>query len=105
MNERSVSTLPTDLQTLTCRDVLEFLDLFIDDELPPQHAANFKIHTDKCPPCREYLKTYRETLRLTNICGELPHNPVDDKARAASPFPDGLVRAIMNSIKDSTPGQ
>lgn len=101
MNERSVSTLPTDLHSLTCRDVLEFLDLFIDGELPPEHAANFKIHTDKCPPCREYLKTYRETLRLTNICGEHAHKPEQD---AASTFPDGLVRAIMNSINNSPTG-
>lgn len=90
MNERSIENLPSDLRALTCRDVVEFLDLFIEGGLPSTHAENFRRHTEGCGPCREYLESYRQTLRLAALCGE-SDAPVADR------FPDHLLREILRA--------
>lgn len=90
MSDRSIDHLPLDLRALTCRDVIDFLDLFIEGGLPEKHAENFRRHTEGCGPCREYLESYRQTLRLAALCAE-SDEPV------AGRFPDHLLREILRA--------
>jgi anti-sigma factor RsiW len=49
---------------LSCREVIEFLAAYLDDELAPEERASFETHLSVCPYCVDYLATYRETIRL-----------------------------------------
>jgi anti-sigma factor RsiW len=72
----------------TCREVLDFLSAYLDCELPPDVRAGFERHLELCPPCVEYLESYRETLRLERDAFDLD-GPVPPDV------PDELVRAIV----------
>lgn len=73
---------------LTCRDVIEFLRAYLDGELPPALCQRFEDHLDACPPCLQYLDSYRETVALT-ADAFTPDDPVPDDV------PEELVRAIL----------
>ena len=49
---------------LSCRELIEFLTAYLDDELAPEERAAFEIHLSVCPYCVDYLATYRETIHL-----------------------------------------
>ena len=70
---------------MTCRDVLDFLMAYLDGELTAEQRAAFDHHLSLCDACRDYLASYRATLRL-----ERAADP-----DAAPPVPDELVRAIL----------
>ena len=71
-----------------CREVLDFLSAYLDGELSPEVHAGFERHLQLCPPCVQYLESYRETLRLErdayDLDGPVPHE-----------VPEELVRAIL----------
>lgn len=71
---------------LTCREIIEFLDDYSAGAQPPEVRAEFERHLDACPACRDYLRTYRETILLA---GETA------KREIAHRMPEGLVRAIL----------
>jgi anti-sigma factor RsiW len=73
---------------LSCREVIEFLAAYLDDELAPEQRAAFEIHLSLCPYCVDYLATYRETIHLGKqaIAGE---------AETREEVPAELVDAIL----------
>jgi anti-sigma factor RsiW len=72
----------------TCRELIEFLMGYLDAELPPEQRAAFDAHLRVCPPCRAYVDTYAEAIRLGKAAGvgELPATP-----------PESLIRAILDA--------
>jgi anti-sigma factor RsiW len=70
---------------LNCRELIEFLAAYLDDELAPEERAAFEIHLSLCPYCADYLATYRKTIHLgkqalaaeTDILEEVPAALVD----------------------------
>ena len=72
---------------LTCRELTEFLMAYLDDELPAGQRADFERHLGLCPPCMNYLDTYKETVRLGKACCASDELPAD--------VPEELVRAIL----------
>ena len=76
----------------TCREVLDFLSAYLDGELAPEVRAGFERHLQLCPPCVEYLESYRETLRLEREAYDLD-GPVPREV------PEELVRAILESTR------
>jgi predicted anti-sigma-YlaC factor YlaD len=81
--------------TDTCRDTIAFLDDYLDGTLSPERLALFEFHLGKCPYCRDYLKTYRDTIRLSRTVA----GPADDPALEEPP-PD-LVEAVMRSLSNA----
>jgi anti-sigma factor RsiW len=78
--------------SLKCREVIEFLDRYIDGELPAGQRREFDWHLRLCRSCRAYLKTYRETIRLEKIVY------ADFGAGEGSgEVPEDLVAAILAS--------
>jgi anti-sigma factor RsiW len=49
---------------LSCRELIEFLAAYLDDELTREERAAFEVHLSVCPDCVHYLATYRETIHL-----------------------------------------
>ena len=77
---------------LSCREFIGFLDDYLDDTLEVEARARFEGHLGECPYCVDYLKTYRDTIRLARLAcredGSLPP-PAD--------VPEDLVQAILKS--------
>jgi anti-sigma factor RsiW len=78
---------------ITCRELIDFLDRHIDGDLSPGEKTEFERHLAVCPPCRSYLETYRETIRLGKAAYASPEAaPPDD-------VPEDLVKAILAARK------
>jgi|CXWL01.1.fsa_nt_gi anti-sigma factor RsiW len=71
---------------LTCREVIEFILAYLDDELDATTRRELDRHLAVCPSCVAYLAGYRSTIRLA-------------RGAAAEPadVPDELVAAIVAS--------
>ncbi len=74
---------------MNCREMVDFLMAYIEDELPSAQRRAFDAHLDDCPPCISYLDSYRETVRLGRaVC-------IEDDAPLPDDVPEKLVQAIL----------
>lgn len=72
---------------ITCRQFVEVIMAYMDDELDPGARAAFEEHfRDHCPECDTYLETYREAIRLGKMCS-------DDEVPPE--VPEKLVQAVL----------
>ena len=74
---------------MTCRELFDFLMAYLEDELPPERREAFEAHLAICPPCVNYLDTYRETIKLGKAVCERDDDPVPDDV------PEKLIEAIL----------
>ncbi len=81
---------------ITCRELLDFLHLYLENELPPQRRVEFDRHLAVCEPCRNYIRQYEETIRL----GRAAHADAEDEA-VPEEVPPQLVRAVLGALKRS----
>ncbi len=63
---------------LTCRDVNDFLALYLDDRLDDELKERFERHMARCSSCLCYFEQYRDTTLLVREAGELPEPPPDE---------------------------
>lgn len=82
---------------MNCQEVIDFLGAYLAGELPWWRRWLFKVHLACCRPCRRYLASYHETLRL---CKEssLP-------VTLAPPLPEELVQAVLGMIPQKQSGE
>lgn len=74
---------------MTCRELVEFLMAYLEEDLAAAERADFEEHLGMCPPCVDYLESYRETVRLgKQVCRDL-EGPVPDDV------PEQLIQAIL----------
>ena len=74
---------------MTCRELVEFLETYLDGELSDEVGRRFDEHLAACTECAAYLETYRETVKLAKgAFGDL-----DDPVPAD--VPEDLVKAIL----------
>lgn len=76
---------------LTCRQIIDFVQAFLDGELPPRERTIFELHLTICPDCVNYLRSYQATQTLTKLAAE-------DESEM-SPMPEGLTQAILAARK------
>lgn len=55
-------TSPTDL---TCREMVELMNDYLEGTLAEGERARFEAHISSCDPCTTYLAQVRQTIRLT----------------------------------------
>lgn len=70
---------------ITCKELIDFIGAFLDDELPSDQRAEFERHLAVCPSCQAYLKTYGQTVELAKAGGDVI--PAD--------VPEALLRSIL----------
>jgi anti-sigma factor RsiW len=81
---------------MTCHELAEFLMAYLDGELPAAQREEFERHSADCPPCKAYLRSYRQTIALgRSICHD-PEGPVPEQV------PEDLVLAILAARKKGT---
>ena len=76
---------------MTCRDFVGFLMEYLDGEVPPAQRETFDAHLRVCPACVAYLRSYRETVRLTRLLAAPADTPVPGDV------PEELVQAILSA--------
>ncbi len=74
---------------MTCKQLVDFLDQYLADELPRRVREDFEAHLAGCASCERYLASYQKTLRLAALAAKHPNDapPAD--------VPDELVRAVL----------
>jgi anti-sigma factor RsiW len=82
---------------MTCREIIDFLVQYLDGELTPQQRDGFEAHLAICPDCVEYLHTYRQTVALGQVALREP--------QAMADIPEDLIKAVLNSLRNSSPGE
>jgi anti-sigma factor RsiW len=73
---------------MTCRELIDFLDRYVDGELPRPTAERFDEHLAACGECVEYLHSYRETIRLAREAWREDEIAIED-------VPPRLIEAIL----------
>jgi anti-sigma factor (TIGR02949 family) len=61
--------------TLTCKQIVEILQQFLDGELETSQCDGIRIHLESCTPCVAYIDTYKLTI---NISRKLKREPLPD---------------------------
>ncbi len=76
---------------LTCREMLDFVMAYLDDELPGDIRSEFERHLKVCPSCVNYLESYQRTIRLSKSVWRDLDEPAETEA------PKALINAILAS--------
>jgi anti-sigma factor RsiW len=82
---------PEERPYLSCREILDFLHLYLEDELSPDRRHEFDRHLAVCPPCVAYIREYRDAVRLGRQAYGDPQVPPPPDA------PEELIRAILKA--------
>lgn len=75
-------------QTMTCRELIDFLEEYLAGELTAEQVQSFDAHIAECLECRNYLASYRSTIRLSKSA-LARDDAVPDSV------PEDLVKAIL----------
>lgn len=64
-------------QQLSCREILERLSEYIDEDLDPGICDEIERHMDGCSPCIAFMNTLKKTVKLYNTAGREVEIPPD----------------------------
>ena len=78
---------------MTCRELTDFLDDYLDGSLAPETRASFDAHIADCPECATYLATYAATIRLAKVAA------TESDPAVPAGVPEELVQAILAAHK------
>jgi anti-sigma factor RsiW len=76
---------------ITCRELIEFLHLYLDKELPSDRVEEFERHLSVCDSCVNYIKTYQQTIALGKAACRDWDAPVGEEV------PEELVAAVLSA--------
>jgi anti-sigma factor RsiW len=78
------------VSSVTCIELIAFLDAYVDEELDAETRSDFDRHLLVCPSCRAYLATYEETIDLARGAAEREEDLAHDA-------PPELIAAVLTS--------
>jgi anti-sigma factor RsiW len=78
---------------ITCRELIEFLHLYLDGELAPDRVEEFERHLSVCESCVNYIKTYEQTIALGKAACRDWDGPAQDEV------PEDLVVAVLAACR------
>ena len=76
---------------INCHELLDFLHLYLENELPEARREEFDRHLAVCEACRAYIRQYEETIRLGRAAF------TDEAAGGAPECPEELVHAVIEA--------
>jgi len=79
---------------INCQECLDFIADYLEGEVAADAAAQFEKHLDACPPCRDYIESYKKTIQLERASLAVR----DEECQA---MPESLVQAICQARKAS----
>ena len=53
---------PSDVEELTCQELVELVNDYLEDRLDTDERARFERHLAECEGCRAYLEQMRHTI-------------------------------------------
>ena len=60
---------------LSCGEVEELIDSYIDSEMSPPHAARFEQHLERCEYCRALVSDCQHIVSMAKTLSEAPMPP------------------------------
>lgn len=54
----------TDQNEMSCQELVELVNEYLEGALPPEDKARFEAHLDECEGCLNYLNQMRKTIEL-----------------------------------------
>jgi anti-sigma factor RsiW len=81
-----------------CRDFLEQLSRYLDDELPAAARSEIQRHLRDCPCCEEVLASIKHTVEVCHDEGR-PDLPPDVRQRAHARVVELLHRAPVKRAR------
>ncbi len=81
----------------TCQELLEYLASYLDGELPEGELKILELHLQQCPPCIEYLDTYKAAIQLAQTC--IPKLEAEEACEAC---PEKLIQAILDAQRSDS---
>jgi len=59
---------------MSCKELVDLMADYLEGQMEPDAARDLDRHLADCPPCLNFLKTYRATTRLIRgvACEEIP---------------------------------
>lgn len=78
---------------MTCREFIEFLIDYLDDELLPEQRVAFESHLKTCPDCVDYLRTYTKSVELGKSLLKQPEDVIP------ADVPEDLIKAILDATQ------
>ncbi len=73
----------------SCKESIELLLEYLDGSMSPDEAEHLSKHLAACPPCVEFLKTYKAT---SGLC----------KRALAAKMPEELSRRLTDFLRQKT---
>lgn len=73
----------------SCKDSIHLLLDFLDGDMSPEDQRELEEHLAGCPPCVEFVRTYRAT---PGLC----------KRALAAKMPDELARKLTDFLRTRT---
>jgi len=77
---------------ITCRELIEFLDGYLADELSTEERTAFEEHLDVCPDCVAYMNGYEASIEMSKAA-------LRDSETVPPDLPESLVEAILAARK------
>ncbi|MFO0829856.1 MAG: zf-HC2 domain-containing protein [Phycisphaerales bacterium] len=85
------------MRDLTCREFIEFLDDYVANAQDAEVRAAFEAHLAICTRCADYLRSYRDAIRMGKMVMSESPGPVPDAV------PEDLVKAVVAAMRERRP--
>ena len=72
----------------TCKEMIQVLTEYLEDDLSTEEKARFEQHMSKCSPCMAFLRTYETSSELAT------------NALRAEEIPDEVQERIRSFLKE-----
>lgn len=92
--KRTIRTFVVKLpKFLTCREFEEFIDDYLEGNLPLINQIKTYLHLLICKDCRDYIEAYRKSIQMGKAFFENRND------RVPYEMPEELVSIIANNMK------
>jgi len=81
------------LRGIKCKRTVQFIEAYIEGDLPSEMRDRFDDHLEECPGCVIFIKTYKKTMRVAPKALGIPDVPKD------------VFQMVLGVLRDSAAGK